>query len=404
MINRILNDKISIQKALREGSENPAMTGLLTFHWADDYGAMLQALGLKRCLERLGEHVEVIPYAPFRLVGRYWWCPLSTTPLPDGGLKYRINRPRWRRNLTLGGAFWARRRAMKAFRRRFLSDRLPVRRAERLSLRKYRCVFVGSDQVWNPDITIVLDDAYIGNVKDRGACRLTAYAASMGRSSLPEADRERFARCVNERFFAVSVREASGAPFLENLLHRRVDSLADPVLLLRREDWEEIMRPPPEKDYVLLHYTEHNEEMVQFAGALARQLGKRVVQTALPLRKPEASALRIGIGPGEFLGYIHNAVCVVTNSFHAAAFSVLFEKQFLVFGHSAYNARLTGLLERLGLNTRMRDGTAPPSPASMWEEIDWQAVEERLETERGRAVEFIRNSLEEDGDRPEGPG
>jgi hypothetical protein len=40
----------------------------------------------------------------------------------------------------------------------------------------------------------------------------------------------------------------------------------------------------------------------------------------------------------------------------------------------------------------------------MWEEIDWQAVEERLETERGRAVEFIRNSLEEDGDRPEGPG
>lgn len=377
------------------------MTGLLTFYWADDYGAMLQAYALKHCLEDLGRQVKVIPYAPFRLVGRYWWCPLKMISLPEGGIKYGISRVRWWRNLALGGAFWTRRRAMADFRRRYLSDQTPVRRAEKLSLSGYSCVFVGSDQVWNPDITVVLDDAYIGNVEEWGACRLVAYAASMGRSTLPEADREKFVRFVSERFFAVSVREESAVPFLEGLLHRKVVSLADPVLLLRREVWEKIGRPPCETGYVLLHYTEYNEDMAWFAAVLARQLGKKVVQTALPLRKGAGVQLCVEGGPEEFIGYIQNAACVVTNSFHATAFSVLLEKRFLAFGHSVYNARLTGLLERLGLSARMWTATGPPAPERMWEEIDWNAVQERLEAERRRAVQFLQNSLEGTEDGPE---
>ena len=52
------------------------MVGLLSFHWADDYGAMLQAYALKHYLESLGEEAEFIPYAPFKFTGRYWWMPL----------------------------------------------------------------------------------------------------------------------------------------------------------------------------------------------------------------------------------------------------------------------------------------------------------------------------------------
>ena len=48
------------------------MIGLLTFHWADDYGAMLQAYALKYHLEKAsGKQVEIIPYAPVKLTGRY---------------------------------------------------------------------------------------------------------------------------------------------------------------------------------------------------------------------------------------------------------------------------------------------------------------------------------------------
>ena len=375
-----------------------AVTGVLTFHWADDYGALLQAFALKRCLENLGARTEVIPYAPFRLVGRYWWCPLSVIPLPDGGVKYRPNRFAWKHNLLLGIDFWKRRQAMRSFRRRYLSARLPVRTAKRLSLEPYDCVFVGRDQVWNPDITVILDDAYIGNVGRRGNCRLVAYAASMGRSELPERDREKFVRCVNENFYAVSLREPSAVPFVESLLCRGVTDMADPVFLLNREEWERLRLLPPERDYVLLHWTEYNEDMRQYAGTLARLLHKKVIQTSAPARNGMAGGeLHITGGPAEFIGYIRNAACVVTNSFHAAAFSILFERQFLVFGHSTYNARLSGMLKRLELGGRLWEESRPPEPDRIWDEIDWEAVRKRLETERGRSFRFMRSGLEKGG-------
>ena len=58
-------------------------------------------------------------------------------------------------------------------------------------------------------------------------------------------------------------------------------------------------------------------------------------------------------GPAEFIGFFQNAYCVVTNSFHSMVFSVLLEKQFLVFGHSNKNARIENFLKKLGLESRL---------------------------------------------------
>ena len=129
------------------------MIGILTFYWADDYGGMLQAYALKRQLELLGEKAEFIPYAPVRLTGRYWLCPLWAER-KDSGLHYFFHRYLFKQNLLLGRSYWRRRRMMRAFRYRYLTKRLPVRSVKYLSLQPYQTVFVGSDQVWNPDITI----------------------------------------------------------------------------------------------------------------------------------------------------------------------------------------------------------------------------------------------------------
>lgn len=370
--------------------------GLLTFYWADDCGAMLQALALKYVLEKSGGQTEVIPYAPLRLVGRYWWCPLLAAARPEGGLRYRFNWPAWRRNVKLGWKFWARRYAMHAFRRRYLSAEKPVRTVKKLCASGCDRIVVGSDQVWNPAITVGLDDAYIGNFERKKECRLIAYAASMGSSALPEADRAAFARSVSRNFFAISTREPSAVPFLERLLHREVTDLADPVLLLRREDWKRLARLPREEDYILLHWTEYNQDMARYAAALARQLRKKLVQTSFPVWRGMEGTVRCcaGGGPAEFLGYIQKAACVVTNSFHATAFSVLFEKDFVVFGHSAYQARLAGLLDRTGLSGHMWNSEWPSDPTGIWRAADWSAVREHLETERGRGEQFLRGSLE----------
>lgn len=68
------------------------MIGLLTFHWADDYGAMLQIYALKHYLEKINkEKVEIIPYAPIKFTGRYWLYPVIEMEA-DNKIKYYFNR------------------------------------------------------------------------------------------------------------------------------------------------------------------------------------------------------------------------------------------------------------------------------------------------------------------------
>ena len=52
------------------------MVGILTFYWADNYGAMLQAYALKKYLEKSGYDVEIIPYAPLYLRGGFYLIPV----------------------------------------------------------------------------------------------------------------------------------------------------------------------------------------------------------------------------------------------------------------------------------------------------------------------------------------
>ncbi len=370
------------------------MTGILTFHWADDYGAMLQAYALKRHLETQGEEVEFVPYAPVKLTGRYWWCPLSAENR-DGKIRYWPNRFGWKRNLGLGGSFWKRKRNMRRFRRCRLTKRLPVRCAKRLSLEKYGSVFVGSDQVWNPAITVDLDDAYVGNIGRKGDCRLFSYAASFGGSSLPSVYREKFANCVGKNFAAVSVREKRTAPFASELLGRDVSDVLDPVLLLDQEEWRKIAAPPAEKGYVLIYWTEGNEQLLRYAGVIAGQLHTKVMQISFPAEKRflDQVELRIEGGPAEFIGYIENAACVLTNSFHGTAFSILFKKPFLSFQHRKLNTRLEDLLEKLGLLSRMKSGNTLPNDGEIWEPIPWEEVQNRLAAERGASGRFILDCI-----------
>ena len=94
----------------------------------------------------------------------------------------------------------------------------PAACSQKISLQKYKTVFVGSDQVWNPEITVGLDDAYTGSIPQRGSCRLAAYGASMGGAALSEADRRKFAAHVGNGFSAVSLREKINVESVEQML------------------------------------------------------------------------------------------------------------------------------------------------------------------------------------------
>lgn len=372
------------------------MIGILTFYWADDYGAMLQAYALKKYLEMSGRQVKIIPYAPLRLSGRYRFVPVIAF-IKKEKIRYSFNYWMFRRNLSMGAAFWKRRRNMRAFRRRYLTDEHPIKRAEDISLRKYSCVFVGSDQVWNPEITVGFDDAYLGRVRDRGACRLAAYGASFGSARLPERERDELTEAIRENFAAISLREKRAADFMSECLQRAVANVLDPTLLLDRVEWERIAKMPAEKDYILIYNTEQNERMMDYARALAKSYRKKVLTVSVQSGLPHRADVQVEVsgGPAEFLGYVQNAWCVVTNSFHGTAFSILMEKQFLVFAHSSRNERMESLLKKLGLEDRLVYVEEKVEEQRMFTRIDWQRTEQCLKRERDASIQFIEGNIEQ---------
>lgn len=369
--------------------------GILTFHWADDYGGMLQAYALKRRLELMGHQAELIPYAPVKLTGRYWLCPLYAASR-DGRVDYFFGRRMLIRNLSQGWRFWCRRRRMRSFRRTFLTAKPPIRSVKGISLQNYQTVLVGSDQVWNPEITVGLDDAYIGSIPGRGRCRLVSYGASLGGNPLSEAERQRFAQYVGG-FSAVSLRERTDADRIERLLGRKVEDVLDPVLLLERPEWERVGRPPAERDYILLYSVQCCDPLWRCAQALSARLGKKLVTLSDPRLLSDSAAgdvqIRTQCGPAEFVGYLQNAACVLTNSFHGTAFSILLEKPFLTFPHNTRSIRQEDLLRKLGLLSHMVGTVQPEELPSLWAQTDWEGVRAHLAQERRRSERFLEENI-----------
>lgn len=370
------------------------MIGILTFYWADDYGAMLQVYALKTYLEGKGETVEVIPYAPLKLRGRYQLIPVNAV-YKEG--QWKTYRDFWGFywKLHFAGQFYRRRVSMHSFRKRYLTGKRPIEDAQGLRLSSYKVVFVGSDQVWNSDNTFGLDDAYMGNIEKKKSCRLVAYGASFGRSEPPRKEWKEFERALNNNFAAVSLREREGADFVGRLLKKPVADVLDPVLLLDRNKWEELGRKPQEKEYILFYISEYQETMFWFTKKLSRVTGRPVIQLSIPFSEKQEKGflLRMDEGPEDFIGYFQHASCVITNSFHGLAFSILFERQFLVFQHSVYHARLKNLLEKLSLEQRLVKQGTTADLACMEKAIDWLSVRKRLQMERKRSERFIREGI-----------
>lgn len=361
--------------------------GILTFHCSDNFGAMLQACGLKHFLCRCGIRADIIPYAPPYLTGRHWLIPYVPLSGPGGPLKCAANAAYGlRAHLSKRHTFALRRANMKRFRTAYLLD--PGQKAIYFpgGLKKlpYHRYIVGSDQIWNPAITFGLRPEYFGCFADRPGDRVIAYAASLGGTALPPQYDQEFSRLL-QHLDAVSLREQAAASYVKRFYSGEVAAVLDPVFLLDRAAWAAVEKAPAQRNYILTTRTEVSPAMEECLQALSRDTGLPVVRLGMP---DDTS------GPAEFLGYIHHADYVLTNSFHAAAFSIIYEKKFLAFAHSCYNSRLENILRLHGLESRLcqgRDASNINAP------VDWAAVREKMAAAARKSSGFLLKHVTGDG-------
>lgn len=363
---------------------------VITCHCPHNYGAVLQAVALQRYLTGQGVEAEVIDYRPDYLlrIQRFGYV---------GDARY--GRPALLRLLYLAASFPYRLRRRMVF-ARFLARELrltPDRYPDYASLLarpprgdRYIC---GSDQIWNPDLPNGRDEAYyLSFVSD--PARRNAYAASVAVGlSRDTAATERLLSRL-EGFRHLSVREDTTAAQLEEWLERPVRRTVDPVFLLPPEEWDRLAdrhtSSVPSGPYVLAYPMGDGRNVLRIAAAVARAACLPLYCISFSLhRHPAVDRQFRALAPDGFLRLIRGASCVVSNSFHGTAFSLLYGRDFWACGIPATGLRIESLLRLAGLESRFVVEEAPPAPHELLRPIDYGAVRPRLRQAEACSEEFL---------------
>ena len=281
---------------------------------------------------------------------------------------------------------------MRCFRERYVIDKNHPRLLYSRGLKRlpYQYYIVGSDQIWNPEITFGLREAYFGAFENSNKKRVVSYAASFGGDALAEEYDGEFSRLI-KYVDAVSVREEEAVPYVRRFYEGDITAVLDPVFFLEKELWQKLERLPEKKGYIFVYLTEQNERLVDYVRELAKERNLSVIEVGVGGFTSNAGFMvDHTAGPSEFLGYIHGADYVVSNSFHAIAFSIIFQKKFLAFSHSNRGTRLRNILQIHGLENRLcQTGQEVEIDAF----VDWDEVKRRTGENTRAAGDFLKNNI-----------
>lgn len=359
--------------------------GILTFHRAINYGAVLQCYALYKTLAGMGHDVEIIDYRPLS-IEKYRMGFRLADFRGCKGLAYKI------RYLASSVVLYGSKKKTSAVFDTFLFNHMTfsheVKNPNDIPS-YYDLIFFGSDQIWNPEICEGLDKIYYGQFPKQA--RFATYAASLGRTDLIKGaladDFDKYIKAYDR----ISVREKKLQNFLVEKFCIKCDIVCDPSLFISRNECEALSVKPKDKNYIMLFSLERNPQAERFANNIARQTKKKVIRVGAnenPFHK-RTCEVRSKLSPAEFLGYIRYAYCIVTDSFHATSFSIIMYKDFYTLKKQTNNDRSRTILETTGLENRI----ANASDNIVFSHIDYRNVDERLNSYREQSVKYIEECL-----------
>lgn len=319
-------------------------TGIITFHRAHNYGAVLQCYALATTLKNLGHDVEVIDYLPTQFKIEY-----SIYPFRHLSLIRKITQL-----VKLLPVLDIKIKRSKGFNSFISTLPLSKKSFDETNARfdNYDVIVFGSDQIWNPVLTNNKDNVYCGNFPKLGK-RFVSYAASTNPKLLQKEYQEYFEGII-DRFDNISTRESSLTNYLNGLSNNVSQVVLDPVLLLTKDQWKKIAIKPQEEKYLLVYTVPQHPQIIQVANQLAKEKNLQVIEIRPNIHNIRKKNYLQTVSPTEFLGYIMYADYVLTTSFHGTALSVVFEKQFLTLSiNEQVDDRAANLLENLCLSERL---------------------------------------------------
>ena len=297
--------------------------GIMTFHRADNLGAVLQAYALQSALkENWNTEAEIIDYQ----------C---------AGVEGDRKRGKGLKGLLLQMYYFWKHRSVEKFRNQHLvlSDWCSAETIRKVS-EKYDAFVTGSDQVWNYECSD-WDDAYFLDFVPANKEKY-AYAASIGNYRFAETEKQHV-RQLLQGYSGISVREGSAQEELESLGVQQIVQCPDPVVLLPMERWMTIMPARRcRQRYVFVYLIQQDVNVMRNARAYAEAHHCKIISN-----KTSPEFILHG-GPGDFLSWIYHAECVFTNSFHGTTFALLFDRPLaadIQLANGGVNYRVREMLE-----------------------------------------------------------
>lgn len=369
---------------------------IITLPLHGNYGGILQNYALQTVLKRMGHTVETITL-PWELRQPLWCKPLAY------GKRF-IKKFVLRQNIHIFYEQWynAIRPLLLKNVWAFVGEQVVTRRVNRfadINENDYDVLVVGSDQIWRPIYSYKpVTDAYLSFAKDWKNVRRIAYAVSFGTAEW-EYTPGQTAQCAAlvRLFDGVSVREDSAVKLCKEHLHCEAVHVLDPTLLLSAEDYvalfsDKLSGPSHGQllTYILDETPEKNHIVQKLAGYYRYQTyraNSRFEDGDAPLEE------RVQPSVEQWLKDFYDAKFVVTDSFHATVFSILFGKPFIVIANKARGlSRIESLLKMFGLEEHVVSSLA---------ELDLNrdygfktgCVQEVLQARRQMAMEFLKISL-----------
>lgn len=220
----------------------------------------------------------------------------------------------------------------------------------------------GSDQIWKPGVVC---PEYMLNFVNDNKYKLS-YAASISKTDISEEQINYMIPFLNS-FDKISLREKTDKSLIKKYIKKDVEWVIDPTLLLTKKDWEKLyIKNIVGKRYVFCYLLEANSKKYKIIKKFAQKNNLKIVTIpyasgVLNLKDKKFGDIHItNAGPQEFISLIHDADVVITDSFHAAVFSNIFERNFFVLEREeapTMNSRIISLLDMFSRKDRfIKDG------------------------------------------------
>lgn len=362
---------------------------VITRHAITNYGSLLQALATQQVIENLGHTCEIIDYIRYD----------ESYSQHEKTLLRR--KPEWNNNLLKKMLYLFLRQPESIISgRKFEKEQaqylhLTKRYTKPEYLMKEKPIadvyMTGSDQVWGPVEDGTYDSSYCLSFTDDMDKRI-AYAASFGHTDM-KPELEKYYKKWLSHYKHIAVREDSAVDIL-NKMGIEAAQVIDPTLLLNSAFWKKYEKPVKQKKYVLVYQLHNDKRLGNYALKAAKSMGLPLIRVSTSLHQITREGKLVWCpSMGEFLSYIQNAECLITDSFHGTAFAINFNTDFVeVLPNNNTGTRNMSILKMTGLTDRIL--TDDNDIALAKKKIDFSKVNLIMEKKRKESLDMLKQMIE----------